>query len=54
MIALFGLSKISVLNSLITSPVSTPDFFARPFHLSVSIVILPSLSTRLTPYSSNE
>jgi len=49
MIALSGCSKFSILNSLITSPVSTPDFFARPFHLSVSTVILPSLSARLIP-----
>ena len=34
--ALLGLSKFSILNSLITSLVSKPNFLARPFHIRVT------------------
>ena len=41
-------------NTLITSPISTPIFFASPFHFKLSTVILPSISDRIMPASSKE
>ena len=47
MIALLGLSKFSILNSLITSPVSIPIFLVIPIKLST--VILPSIFFKVIP-----
>ena len=39
-IALFGLSRFSVLKLLIISPTSIPDFFASPFQSKVFTIKL--------------
>ena len=49
---MFGLSKFSILNSLIKSPASNLSFLAKLFCFKVSTTILFSSLIKLIPYSS--
>ena len=47
--ALFGLSKFSTLNSVISSLSDIPIFLAKPFHFKLSTIIFPSCETTEIP-----